>query len=359
MNQAMNELLCRKYCVDYIGPVSPKPSFWQHAFSKTRRVLGLRGDFFYFSERRLEAIRSEVEERLRESASELAVFHGFAPWIHTIPKMPYIAWSDCTFWQYVHIYHDANCFRKSDLVRIMDREAAWLRNAERVIFRNAWAASSAIREYHLNPSQVAVVGNYGFIVPPAADIYSGPADFLMITTNFRQKGGAIALEAFRQVHEAHPDSRLLIVGDQPDKKMLREPGVVYLGWIDKSDPSQQNLLTQTFAQAMCILHPTTADTNPMVLIEAGYFGCPAISTRCFAIPELVVDGISGLLLQNPTDVPALVKSMKWMLQRGESYFRMRVATRSHMLGYYTRDAFQHRLSSEIAAVAAHIDNGAL
>ena len=102
---------------------------------------------------------------------------------------------------------------------------------------------------------------------------------------------------------------------------------------------------------MCLLHPTTADINPMVLIEAGYFGCPAISTKRYAIPELVIDGVSGFLLDDPTDVAAIVGHMIWMLEQDESYWRMRKQVRDHMLGYYTREAFECRLSSEIARVA--------
>jgi glycosyltransferase involved in cell wall biosynthesis len=125
---------------------------------------------------------------------------------------------------------------------------------------------------------------------------------------------------------------------------------VYLGSIDKSDSKQRSLLERTYARARCLLHPTTADTNPMVLIEAGYFGCPAISTRRYAIPELVVDGVSGLLLDDPTDVTALTNHMIWMLQPGERYRQMRREARTHMLGYYTREAFQRRLTAEISRV---------
>jgi glycosyltransferase involved in cell wall biosynthesis len=350
MNRAMFDLLSTNHSVDYIGPVNPKPNLWQHALSKSGRVLGLGGDFFFFSERRLEAICREVDPRLAKSRAEYAVFHGFTPWIHTRPVMPYIAWSDCTFWQYVHIYHDAGCFRALDLERIKEKEAAWLRNAEKVIFRNNWAAAEAIRDYQLDENRVAVVGNYGLIKPPSGDLYKGGRDFLMVTTNFRQKGGPLAVAAFRQVRKAYPDTRLLIVGDHPGIRVLLERGVVYLGWLSKSNPDDSELLSQTFARSMCLLHPTISDTNPMVLIEAGYCGCPAISTNRFAIPELVGDGTTGLLLKDPTDVSAIVNAMIWMLRQSESYLHMRKAVRAKMLEQYTKESFQQRLVSEIRRV---------
>ncbi len=350
MNRAMFDSLSLKYSIDYVGPVNPKPSFPQHCLSKARRGLGIGGDFFFFSEKRLQSIRTIVEKRLAVSPALFSVFHGFTPWIHIRPPMPYVTWSDCTFWQYIHTYHDAGRFRSSDLQRIKESEVAWLRNAERVIFRSMWAASEAIRDYGLNPDRVGVVGNYGFMKPPAQDLYEAGQDFLMITTNFRQKGGAVTVEAFRQVHIQHPDTRLVIVGDHPGESVLREPGVVYLGWIEKSNPNQIEHLRAAFARARCLVHPTTADINPMVLVEAGYFGCPAITTKGFAIPELVKDGVSGMLLEDPTSVTALAGAMAWMLEQDQCYFKMRQEARNRMLRNYTVEVFQGRLAAEFATV---------
>ena len=350
MNRAMFDSLTSKYICDYIGPVNPKPIFSQHFLSKAGRMLRLGGDFFFFSEKRLEAIRTAVEKRLAASSALFAIFHGFTPWIHIRPPMPYIAWCDCTFWQYIHIYHDAGRFRSSDLQRIKEREAAWLRNAERVIFRSEWAASEAIRDYRLNPDRVGIVGNYGFMKPPPRDLYELGQDFLMITTNFRQKGGPVSVEAFRQVHLKHPGTRLVIVGDHPGEKLLREPGVVYLGWIDKSNSDQTDVLRAAFASARCLIHPTTADINPTVLVEAGYFGCPSITTKRFAIPEMVKDGISAILLEDPTNVTAIAGAMAWMLEQDQCYLRMRQEARNQMLRNYTVEVFRERLAAEFATV---------
>lgn len=350
MNKAMFDLLSLRYRVDYIGPVNPKPSFMQHAVSKIRRVLGLGGDFYFFSERRLETIRREVEERLKDSDAEFIVFHGFTPWIHIQPGLPYIAWNDCTFWQYVHIYCEAPAFLSDDLDRLKQQEARWLQGAQRVIFRSAWAASQAIDHYHLDKDRVGFVGNYGFATPPPEDVYAGSQDFLLVATDFRQKGGPVAVAAIKEVRKSHPLARLVIVGDHPGKQALREPAVHYLGSLDKSDASQQALLERTFAGACCLIHPTHADTNPMVLIEAGYFGCPAISSKRYAIPELVLDGVSGLLVDDPADAQELVGLMLRVLRQDEPYRRMRKEARSHMLAYYTRDAFRSRLLAEIARV---------
>ena len=98
-------------------------------WSKFRRVIGAQGSFFFFSEQRLSAIASEVRSRCHPDA-RLDFFHGFTPGSRLSPERPYVAWSDCTFHDYVDIYHRREQFRRDDLDRIEQMEAAWLRKAD-------------------------------------------------------------------------------------------------------------------------------------------------------------------------------------------------------------------------------------
>ena len=64
------------------------------------------------------------------------------------------------------------------------------------------------------------------------------------------------------------------------------------------------------------MHPTRSDIAPLLLVEAAMFGCPAIASRAFAIPELVADGESGLLLDAPGDPAEVAAAMT--LDAGQS-----------------------------------------
>lgn len=347
MNRAMYDVLTRGNHVDYIGPISPRPIRWQHWVSKARRLMKVGGDFFYFSKQRLNKIQDQVESQLDKLDSDLVVFHGFTPWIHVHPRTPYVAWSDCCFKQYVEIYHDARQFRAADLRRICDAEAQWLRRAERVLFRNRWAAKETIEEYSLDPARVGVVGNYGFLTPPEQDTFTNSDDFLLITTDFLRKGGDVAVKAFTRFRERFPCARLLIFGSAPPAEMQTLPGVVYKGWVNKSDEAQRAQLVQAYASSRALIHPTTADTNPMVIIEAGYFGCPAISTKRFAIPELIVDHVTGYLIDDPKSVEQVLDAMCSTKQDDGRSHSMRTAVRERMLTNYTKETFERKLGSAI------------
>src|SRR4029077_4599746 len=220
----------------YIGPVNPPVVPWQKALSKLRRVAGSQGSFFFFSERRLKRIADEVHSQSRIDA-RLDFFHGFTPWILTQPQRPYMAWSDCTFRDYVDIFHHREQFLRDDLKRIEQAEAAWLKNATCVLFTSDWAAERAVSHYSLDASLVGSVGIFGEIEMAARDAYAGRKEFVFVSTNFEAKGGQTVLAAFHEVRKRHPDALLTIVGDRPSDTTL-EVGVTFTGFLRKEVPDE-------------------------------------------------------------------------------------------------------------------------
>jgi glycosyltransferase involved in cell wall biosynthesis len=316
--------------------------------SKARRLAGLPGDFFFFSEERLRRIAEDVRARARRDAN-LDFFHGFTPWILTEPSRPYVAWSDCTFADYIEHFHDRAAFREGDLARIEACEAAWLSRAGCVAFSSTWAADRAIARYSLNPGRVRTVGVFGDLEPPARDLYDGGKDFAFISTNFTRKGGHEVLAAFRTVHKIEPRARLLVVGDS-HAAARREPGVICTGFLRKEDPRDYARLRSVFASSRAIINASRSDTAPVLLVEAGSFGCPVISTRRFAIPEIVEDGRTGLLLDDPVDTAAIAKAMVWMLEADEQYLAMRQAAWARSRTGFAKAEFDRRLVSAIMEV---------
>jgi glycosyltransferase involved in cell wall biosynthesis len=327
--------------VHYVGPINPPVFMGQKLFSKLLRATALKGKFFFYSERRLQAIAEAVHSKCFAEA-QLDCFHGFTPWILTKPQHPYIAWSDCTFRDYIDIYHCRDQFGREDLERIERAEATWLRNAHRVLFTSDWAAKRAVSHYVLDASRVDVVGLFGQIEAPARDAYAGGKEFAFIATNFETKGGRVVLSAFREVKKRHSDASLVVIGDHPSDVAL-EPGVEFTGFLRKEVPAEFERYREILSRVRALLHPTRSDIAPLVVIEAGYFGCPAVTSKKFAIPELVYDGRSGILLDNSKDVGKLVDAMTWMLDRESEYRQMRQAAWAKAHGQHSKALFEKRL----------------
>ena len=349
MNATAYAAISKLAVVHYAGPLNPPVFLWQKMQFKLLRVAGLAGDFFYFSQQRLEAIAHAVRAKCLSEA-RLDFFHGFTPWILTKPQRPYIAWSDCTFSDYMDVYHRREQFRHKDIQRIEQAEAAWLRNARRVVFTSDWAAERAVSEYALDSTRVRVVGIFGEIEVPARDAYAGGKQFAFVSTDFEAKGGRIVLEALREVRKRHPEASLIVVGDQPPDAAA-QPGVDFVGFLRKEVPEQQRRFQDILGRARAVVHPTKSDISPLLLIEAGYLGSPVISSRRFAIPELVEDGCTGVLLDEPSQAN-VAGAMSWMLEHEDEYRQMRETAWAKAREQHSKIRFEERLLSCVREIEA-------
>lgn len=351
MNAAAFEALRRQYAVNYAGPVSLAAPLGPRLASKAMRMAGLPAPYAFYSERQLARFAAEAE-RSCDAGAAVDFFHGFTPWIHTRPARPYMAWSDCTFRDYVRHYNRAGEFRPADLARIERLEAGWLRGAEAIGFTSRWAADRAIADYALDPAKVAIVGIFGEAEMPQVDEYSGSRRFAFISTDFAAKGGPAVLAAFRVVRARHGDASLIIAGDCPPGAVASEPGVETTGFLRKEDPAENARLRDILATSRALVLPTKSDIAPLLLVEAGYFGCPVIASRRFAIGEIVEHGSTGLLLDDPEDVAVLANVMAQMLDCDAGrYHLMRQSAWQRAREHFARQSFEQRL---LAMVSPHV-----
>ena len=341
MNAAACAALAKRHALTYVGPIDPPVIGWEKAVSKALRLSRLGGDFSVYSERRLSTIAQAVECGVRADA-RLDFFHGLTMWIATRPRRPYVAWSDCTFRDYIGIFHDRASFRADDLARIEAAEGRWLRSARRVLFTSEWAASRAASQYGLDPARVGSVGIFGEIEPPDRDDYCGGARFAFVSTDFRAKGGPVALAALRQLRQTHPGAELTIVGAPPGD-IDGQAGVSYAGHLRKEVPEEHRRFREILGGAVALVHPTSSDIAPLLLVEAGLFGCPVIASRAFAIPELVQHGETGWLIDRPADADDVARAMRRLLDERDLYPRLRACAWRRARQAHGKDRFEARM----------------
>lgn len=113
---------------------------------------------------------------------------------------------------------------------------------------------------------------------------------------------AKALEtAFAAVAAAQTDVSLAVAGDGELREELERvagPRVRFLG------PLPRDRVLALLASADAVLLSSSWENFPHVLVEALAVGTPVIATRVGGIPEIVEDGVNGLLVP-PGDVTAL------------------------------------------------------
>lgn len=299
MNYHVYKELEKRAEVQLIQGINPPYSFREKLQSKLFRIAGLKGIYPAFTNHRLDAIRSLVHPKIA-AESQLLFFHGVTPWLHVNPSVPYSLYLDACFYSYITIYHTKNEFSTSQLEELFKKEALFLQNAKAVFFSSAWALEETKKNYNLTGSNFFNAGlGGGFNSQSISEEKneSDPPYFLFVGHDFLGKGGDKIISAFVEIQKEFPEYRLKIIGQPPPDQFLIHSNVEYMGVIDKSLPGALDKMINIFANAYCFLLPTSKDITPLVLVEAGSVGCPAIATDNFGIPEIVVDGETGILIK--------------------------------------------------------------
>lgn len=125
----------------------------------------------------------------------------------------------------------------------------------------------------------------------------------------RHKGGDLIIDAFAQVLQNFPKTRLIFAG--PDRGYVDDAGRTWhleeyvrdrlpgalegqLQWLGQQPPSA---LTDLRRRAQMTVVASRYDNFPYTALEALSLGCPIVAARAGGIPEIINDGESGLLFQ--------------------------------------------------------------
>ena len=136
-----------------------------------------------------------------------------------------------------------------------------------------------------------------------------------------EKGGPILLEAVGQLSEAILD----IVGDGPSLASLREQAAA-IGITDRvvfHGSMNEDSVRKRLAEADVFIMTSFPEGVPVVLMEALAAGVPAVATRIAGIPELIEDGVTGLLVP-PAEPTATAQAVRRLLEDPD--LRNRIAT---------------------------------
>jgi glycosyltransferase involved in cell wall biosynthesis len=123
----------------------------------------------------------------------------------------------------------------------------------------------------------------------------------------QEKGHTHLLHAAEKVLQTHPDVVFLIVGDGPLRKDLQDKAL-QLAQGGSVNPflfsGVRNDMEEIYSLMDIFVLPSLTEGLPMVLLEAMAAQKPVVATMVGAVPRVVEDGHSGLLIP-PGDVESL------------------------------------------------------
>jgi glycosyltransferase involved in cell wall biosynthesis len=141
-----------------------------------------------------------------------------------------------------------------------------------------------------------------------------------------QKRPDLAVRAFARVRSRHPAAELHLVGDGPMRRQV-ERIIAELGLQEAVQVlGQRGDVPGLLARASCLLLSSDYEGCPFSVLEAMAAGVPVVATRVGGVPELVDDGVTGLLVE-PGNHDALSKAVTELLDEPERARQLGMAGR--------------------------------
>jgi glycosyltransferase involved in cell wall biosynthesis len=173
---------------------------------------------------------------------------------------------------------------------------------------------------------------------------SGPLHILMAGRFVPKKGHLPALRALQKLSEQGIDFNATIVGSGPLEKDLQRVIRAFdlSRYVDLRPPMAPHKLRELMTASDLFLHPSVTAPNgdregvPNVIYEAQSTGLPVVATRHGGIPEVVVEGKTGLLVPEG-DPDALAEALA-LMQDPDRRLRLGRAGAARIRAHFTLGA---------------------
>ncbi|WP_144550527.1 glycosyltransferase family 4 protein [Bacillus sp. X1(2014)] len=178
----------------------------------------------------------------------------------------------------------------------------------------------------------------------------------MVGTLIEGKRQDLAIKACAELMKQGLKVQLNIIGEKPpwhnDEYKDNLHGLVkhyqisnevsFLGWLE--NPWEPLLASDVF------ILPSDTEGMPLSIIEAMALGLPTISTNVGGVPEVIVDGKTGFII-NPDSVEELVERLKVLIDNPSICLRMGQEARKRYEEYFTKESFIKGVAGVIHTVS--------
>jgi len=225
------------------------------------------------------------------------------------------------------------------------------------LFLTPSEATRAIVAEHLPPDRILVKPNFtadpGAGLPPDPSAVAPPDTFLYVGRLTVEKGVPTLLDAWSTARGT-PPAPLTIVGDGPlrpqvERAAAANPYLSYLGQVDRPT------LLRQLRRAHALVIPSLWDEPfGLVAIEAYAASLPVIAARTGALPEIVEDGVTGLLV-SPGSADDLSRAATRLVAQPDLAGEMASAARARYEARYTPEANYDLLATAYHEAIQHRD----
>ena len=234
--------------------------------------------------------------------------------------VPVILYSDAVFSTANNYYWKI----EPKIAKVMDEtQQRALDNATKVALASDWAKQSAIRDYHVPAEKIELVhfGANVEITEFQAKKHEG-INLLFVGIEGVRKGVDVAIDCVKHLNEMDPGTKyeLNVVGCNPE---CDDPAVHVHGFLNRNNPAEREKLENLRAVSDFFIMPTRAEAAGIVFCEADAYSLPSISYRTGGVPDYVIDGETGILLDVTCSGRDFAEKILETLKDGDKLGRMK------------------------------------
>ncbi|MBV9927403.1 MAG: glycosyltransferase [Acidobacteria bacterium] len=182
-----------------------------------------------------------------------------------------------------------------------------------------------------------------------ADPASAPPLVVAAGRFVEKKAPHLTLEAFARVLRECPDARLRMIGQGPLLRRCRKlaarlsiaHAVTFTGSLPHEAVAAEMRRARLFVQHSVRAESGDSEGTPVSIQEAGAAGLPVVSTRHAGIPEVVVEGETGLLVDEG-DVGGMARRMIRLLRDPAHAARLGEAGRRRVREHFSSSSCAER-----------------
>lgn len=202
-------------------------------------------------------------------------------------------------------YRGVGAFQRGQIDR-MFREAARV-----IVLGSVWRDFVA-KSFNLPNARILVLPNASAARPPRAP-EAMPPEILFLGRLGERKGVPVLVKALGLLATSAFDWRAVIAGDgdaAPYRAEVERLGlgarVTFPGWLGESEAHAH------LSRAALLVLPSEAEGLPMAVVEAFAWGVPVISTPVGSTPDILQDGVEGLMIP-VGNAEALAKALQRLI----------------------------------------------
>ncbi|MEK7540249.1 MAG: glycosyltransferase family 4 protein [Patescibacteria group bacterium] len=242
----------------------------------------------------------------------------------------------------------------------------WVLSSAQSVIANSRYTANLVEQLGVSPKKVTILP-LGPHIQPSLDMQIDytwlgslgiePRDTVVLCAArlVRRKGIDQVIQVWPEVKKKFDKPlKLVIAGDGPDRTRLehlasvsgQQTSIIFTGAVSDEQ------LKQLFARAYCFVLPTREEPGGdvegfgIVFLEANAFGKPVVGGKSGGVPDAIVDGLNGYLVE-PNSLPMLLKAILSLLEHPELAEKMGLQGKQRVLSQFNWETNVRLLAEQI------------